>query len=315
MNEIHHEERDVLTGWGDLAERLAGYLAEMTDDQDHLILETPEPPTEGTSPYVQVCRSQAGLRLEASGNRVLAEQFRLTQEQLLLLAERQGWHLPDAEEGDPNLWLELDDEDAPDLLASIACEVLSDFFHVPFPEFLTVQAWGPAAVHVVDLGLPKTGPVPVDVVDRPATADDIEPPLEWAEAASDHDHLVEIVRTVLTRGLDAAPTQDDDGDFVFNHEGHSIFVRTGKEMPVVDIFTRLVHDVHSRKQASIEVNLLNRQHPMVKFVLLERSIIQVLAIPAAPLAHHHISGLVPYFITIRDAVIDDLVLRTQGRNG
>src|SRR3546814_17262630 len=93
----------------------------------------------------------------------------------------------------------------------------------------------------------------------------------------------------------------------------SIYVRVSPGMPMVEILTRLAHDVRSRRQAALEVSVLNRTHPMVKFLLHDRSVLLVLSIPAMPFAHHHLAALLPDFISTRDEVIDDLVLSTQGR--
>src|SRR3546814_7136255 len=68
----------------------------------------------------------------------------------------------------------------------------------------------------------------------------------------------------------------------------SIYVRVSPGMPMVEILTRLAHDVRSRRQAALEVSVLNRTHPMVKFLLHDRSVLLVLSIPAMPFAHHHL---------------------------
>src|SRR3546814_8808949 len=104
-----------------------------------------------------------------------------------------------------------------------------------------------------------------------------------------------------------------DLDFVITHDGTPIYVRVSPGMPMVEILTRLAHDVRSRRQAALEVSVLNRTHPMVKFLLHDRSVLLVLSIPAMPFAHHHLAALLPDFISTRDEVIDALVDRKRTR--
>jgi hypothetical protein len=73
--------------------------------------------------------------------------------------------------------------------------------------------------------------------------------------------------------------------------------------------------VRSRRQAAVETNLLNRDQPMAKFTVIERSIFMVMSVPAAPLAPLQLTHLLPFFTYVHDAVIDDLAVRTGGRKG
>ncbi|HEY9566347.1 MAG TPA: hypothetical protein VIR30_21500 [Nocardioides sp.] len=308
MNDINRDLPEVTLGWVTLGQQLAGYIATMSGDEDHLIIETPAIPGEVT-PYVQFCCiGDDGWRVEVSGNRVLAEQFQLSAaelEALMLL----GWNLPEDDDKCPNLWVHGDD---PATLARMACAALSGQFQVPFPEFLTVNGWGPAAQDIAAIGLIASREVPTDVVDL----DDgppIGPPTEWAQRSESREELIELVRESLGHLFEEVPPQDDDEDFVITHDGTPIYVRVSPGMPMVEILTRLAHDVRSRRQAALEVSVLNRTHPMVKFLLHDRSVLLVLSIPAMPFAHHHLAALLPDFISTRDEVIDDLVLRTQGR--
>src|SRR3546814_15569136 len=121
MNDINRDLPEVTLGWVTLGQQLAGYIATMSGDEDHLIIETPAIPGEVT-PYVQFCCiGDDGWRVEVSGNRVLAEQFQLSAaelEALMLL----GWNLPEADDKSPNLGVR---GDHPATLAAWASRSLS----------------------------------------------------------------------------------------------------------------------------------------------------------------------------------------------
>src|SRR3546814_2976504 len=121
MNDINRDLPEVTLGWVTLGQQLAGYIATMSGDEDHLIIETPAIPG-AVTPYVQFCCiGDDGWRVEVTGNRVLAEQFQLSAaelEALMLL----GWNLPEDDDTCTNLWVHGDDQAT---LARMACAARS----------------------------------------------------------------------------------------------------------------------------------------------------------------------------------------------
>jgi hypothetical protein len=297
--------------WGNFETSLGVYLATMRADDDHLIVETPDggDDGDGLTPYAQFCVAGAGrIRAEISSNAYLVDAFKLTDEEIEDLVEGLGWQLPDDPDAGQNLFLERSVDQAASL-ASVVTEVLEDVFGIPHPTLMSAHAWGPAAAGVEILGIPATSDVATDVVDTDAV-----PPFDAGVIVpKNRDHLVELVRRFLTEFLEDEPSQDDDGDFVIPHDGAPVYVRVRPDQPVVDVFTRVVHDVHGRRQAAVEVGVLNRDHLFSRFVLHNRVIYQVMNLPALPFVPAHLKMCLPGYLELIDQVRDDLALRTSGR--
>jgi hypothetical protein len=296
--------------WDDFADSLAAYLGTMEADDDHLIVETPQgDEDDGASPYAQFCVAGTGwIRAEVSSNAYLADPFKLTDEQVEDLVDGLGWRLPDDPDEGQNFVLERS-VDAAESMASVVREVLEDFFGIPHPTLMSAHAWGPAAAGVAVLGIPASSDVATDIVDT-----DVAPPFDQGVIVpKDHGHLVELVRRFLTEFLGEEPVQDEDGDFVVPHSGVPVFVRVRADQPLVDVFTRVVHNVRGRRQAAVEVSVLNRDHLISRFVVHDRAIYQVMNLPAMPFVPAHLRMCLPGFLILLDEVRDDLALRTSGR--
>lgn len=299
--------------WGQFAEALAEYLGTMAAQDDHLIVETPDGDSEdGVTPYAQFfVVSEGWIRAEISGNGVLAEPFRLTDDQVGVMVDVMGWQPPE-EGASPNFALNESVENAGGIAVRVR-EVLEDFFGIPHPTLMSAHAWGPASAGVGALGIPASGDVATDIVDTEAEAE--PPPFEAGVVVPrDRDHLLELVRRFLTDFLGEAPTQDDDDDFVIPHPGAPVFVRARTDQPMVDVFTRLVHDVRGRRQAAVEVTVLNGDHLMSRFILVDRAVYQVMNLPAMPFVPAHLRMALPGYLALVDEVRDDLALRTSGRS-
>jgi hypothetical protein len=296
--------------WDEFADALAGYLATMGADDDHLVVETPDSgPDEGATPYAQFCVAGPGwLRAEVSSNAFLAEPFKLTDDQVELMTEDLGWRLPDDPGEGRNFVVEKAVEDA-DSIAYLVREVFQDFFGIPHPTLMSARAWGPAAAGVSTLGIPASADVATDIVDT----DEVPSADSGVTVPRDRDHLLELVRRFLTGYLGEEPVQDDDGDFVIPRDGAPVYVRVREEQPIVDVFTWVVHSVRSRRQAAVEVGLLNRDHLLAKFVLNDRAVYQVINVPAMPFVPAHLRLMLPGYLALVDEVRADLALRTSGR--
>lgn len=297
--------------WDDFAESLATYLGTMAAEDDHLIVETPDggDDADGATPYAQFCVARPGrIRAEVASNAFLVDAFKLTDEQIEDLVEGLGWRLPDDPDEGQNFVVEKSVDDAGSI-AWLVREVLEDFFGIPHPTLMSARAWGPAAAGVEVLGIPASGDVATDVVDT-----DVAPPFDaGAMVPKDRDHLVELVRRFLTDFLGEAPAQDNDGDFVIPHDGAPVYLRVRHDQAVVDVFTRVVHDLRGRRQAAVEVAVLNRDHLISRFVLHDRAIYQVMNLPAMPFVPAHLQMCLPGYLELIDEVRDDLALRTSGR--
>jgi hypothetical protein len=299
--------------WEQVADSLAAYLATMRAEDDHLIVEAPDgDDEEGATPYAQFCVGGPGwIRAEISGNAVLSEPFRLTDDQIDLMVEGMGWEAPADGDESPNFHLHHQVEDADDAegIAIRVREVFEDLFGIPHPTLMSARAWGPAAAGVSSLGIPASADVATDIVDT----DEVPPADSGVTVPRDRDHLLELVRRFLTDYLGEEPIQDDDSDFVIPRDGAPVYVRVRAEQPIVDVFTWVVHSVRSRRQAAVEVGLLNRDHLLAKFVLNDRAIYQLINVPAMPFVPAHLRLMLPGYLALVDEVRSDLALRTSGR--
>jgi hypothetical protein len=304
--------------WEAFERGLVAYLETMRDDDDHLVVETPAgADLEGTAPFAQFCVAAPGLiRAEVAGNDVLSQSHHLDDAQVAMLVDEAGWQAPEAGRS-PNFSFTAPTGD----LATIAIrvrDVLEDFYGVPHPTLLSAHAWGPAAVGIRLLGVPTTDDLLHDVVDGDASESPTEPaahPVDHLVVPEDHAHLVELVRDYLRRRLRVDPHQDDDGDFAVPHDYGAIWFRVRDDIPVIDVFTRVIHQARSRSQAAIEANLLNRDRGVVKYFAADRSIYQILSLPALPFVPAQLDGLLPVFESALDDVRSDLALRTRASRG
>lgn len=305
-------DHDTDSAWEAFARGLVTYLqmmAEADDDQDHLIVALLSGGAEEATPYAQFCVQSPGvIRAEVPGNSVLAPAYRLADSQISRLMAEGGWDPPTDDGPCPNF-----STSAPvDELESLAARVrvaLEQFYGVPHPSLLCADAWGPVAIAVDVLGIPTVGGLPADVVDEASR------PVEYVVMPTDREELVEAVRECLRHHLKFEPQQNADEDFVIPNDYGSIWVRVRQDHPFVMLVGRVVHQVRSRSQAAIEANLLNRDVPLMTYVAVERDILQVLQIPAAPFSPAQLTAMIPLFKAALAEVRGDLSLRTGGARG
>ncbi|GAA1915374.1 T3SS (YopN, CesT) and YbjN peptide-binding chaperone 1 [Nocardioides marmoribigeumensis] len=308
-SETNRRDAELDELWNQLEAGLSAYLVRMTDpdEQDHLLLEVPDPYDDGCGcpPYAQFAAFGDGLmvRAEISGNAYLRPQFHLDRAGQAVLTGF-GWLGHD--EGEPNWFVEVE-LGGVEAVASQVVTMLRDHFGVAHPQLLTHQAWGPAAEHVDLLGLCATGDVPEETVATPAvvSADAVFPdgPAE----------LNALVAEVLRAKYQAEPKADDDGDFVIPHLGQPVFVRARDEQPAVEVIARVAHGAYSRRTAAVEVGLLNRDHGWVRWELHDRDVFLRLLIPAMPFVPRHLDDLLDVFLEKLSETRDDLALRLRAK--
>lgn len=298
--------------WSEFERALSRHLARMVDpdEADLLILEVPgfDDDEPGTAPYAQfsACDGGEALHTEVSGNAHLGSRFRLDDDSSARMRQA-GWAGADAHE--KNWFREDPVSRAPEVAAGVV-EALRTRFGVAHPELLTYRSWGPAARVADDLGLCQSAAVPIDTVDQRGRTTESFPDGEVHEPAS-RDDLLALVGSVLRLKFDRVTLQDD-GDFVVLHQGQPVFVRVLSDQPAVQVFTRVVHGVRSRRGAAVELGLLNRDHPWVKWTLHSRSVWQSLMVPAMPFAEVHLAGMLDIFLVAMADTRHDLAVRTDG---
>lgn len=298
-------DREVARAWQVLAAALTVQLRQMSDAEDHLLVELPEFDDGEGRPYSHFVGKAGGrLRAEVSGNVHLAATHVLSDDECDAL-RAQGWHGND--ETDSNWWLERPLAEAA-ALAEAVVEVLSDVYDVAHPQLMTYRAWGPHADTADQLGLSATVDVPAEL---PEPEDD-EPLVLTPDGPED---LVMMVKAVLHATRGEAPEVDGDGDIVLTHMGQPVFIRARHDVPALEIFARVAHGVYSRRAAAIEVGVLNKNHVFVKWVLSGRNVFQGVTVPTSPFAVAHFEGLLGAFLHTMTETRDDLVTRLGAKAG
>ena len=127
------------------------------------------------------------------------------------------------------------------------------------------------------------------------------------------DDLQVMVRMTLHAKYDEEPTVDDDGDVVLTHMDQPVWVRARPDMPAVEIFARVVHDVHSRRATAVEIGLLNRDNLWVRWTLRERTVWQTLLLPASPFVPSHLDEMLDLYLAAMSETRDDLAYRTGAK--
>ncbi|MBM9460206.1 hypothetical protein JK386_09845 [Nocardioides sp. zg-536] len=326
-------EETCAAAWTEFEELLAVHLATMTDVDDHLIVELPEPPggsAGGTAPYAQFAGCGDGVTVhgEISGDRYLAPQHRLGHAAQGLADA--GFTLDFDEAGEPTNWVSEQPTERVAMLAQQCVFALRQVFGIAHPHLLTYQAWGPCAEQAEALGLWPSDEVPVEdaAAHDELAHDELAPeagepfpppgdpdgrPLKTAYRPKTRARMLALVERTLSRRAQAKVETDDDGDFVLAHLGQPVFVRVLQDQPGVLIFARVAHDVRSRRGAAVETSILNRDHLWVKWDVRDRDVVQTLAIPGFPYAPDHLARMLDLYLDVLTTTRDDLVLRVAGR--
>lgn len=291
--------------WESFQVGLEGYVARLTDEGDHLVVELPSGGG-GTAPYAQFAGLGEGrVRAELSGNAHLAPAHRLDAERTSSLTLG-GWKGND--EVERNWYVERVCVDA-NVIATSAVWALREVFGIAHPLLMTYRAWGANAASAAALGLAATEEM---VVESPIDEDDDsrEPVVL---TPSSRDELIEMVRAVLAVKFGEKPEVDDDGDVVLMQLGQPTWVRVRHEQPAIEIFTLVARDVRSRRATAVELGVLNRDYPWVKWIQQDRTVWQHLFLMGAPLLPDYLGAMVDVFFGTFSKTRDDLVFRVMGK--
>src|SRR3954447_6275324 len=300
-------DRSTERAWSRFQARLADHVAEMDDDEVLVISadSAVDPEAEGAAPYVQFCAWGGTLvRSEVSSNAFLADEVRLDEAAMAAL-EDLGWLAPAAgdeaasDEAPANFHLDTERVEA-DRLAVMACRALRDIFGVPHPAFLSAGTLEEDADP--ELGIPAVVSVPEEA--------SVEPPAVFPR---DRDHLRELVDRALTPFFGNEPRHDEDDDIPVVSGSALVFVRVMEQMPTVELFCCLVHDVTDADRAAFEVAVLNRDETFLKFLLVDDAVMAYLYLPAYPFAPERLRTMLSVMSRSVDKLDDDLAVRVGGR--
>lgn len=235
---------------------------------------------------------QPSLRVQVLDDLVHVEAVRnlLGDRDHLFSAEQQraltalGWEAPDHVDH-PAWWIGglLDD-------AESLCRVLADTWRSVF------GVLHPGFLEVVDPGAPppETG---VDDVAQPDS----------------REALVELVAASLVPTYGPDVKRDDDGDFPVFTGVVPVWIRVLQDRPVLRFFSHVVCDVGNPAQARIEIEILNRQVPLLKFQLAGDTVLASYELPADPFVARQAIGVLEQVSDTLNELATDLADRVGGQ--
>ena len=276
-------DESVSASWGRFEGRLRGELASIGE---RFFSVSVMGAGEATAPYAQFAGAGGQVLAELSSNAFLDPGFALDASGEAALVAL-GWQRP--QEDRPNWWYDVPRELA-DQIPAMVTGAFRLVFDVVDPEFLDWSvADEPAAVVT-------TSPTPVIGVPR------------------DPEELVDLVEAALVAELGADEVcRDEDGDFPVETAAGLLWVRVSGEAPVVRVFTTVVVGVKRTRQAEIEVGILNRRLPSLKFYVADGAVVAAADLPATPFVSSQLVHLIAEMNEVLVRVVPDLATRIGGR--
>ncbi len=188
-----------------------------------------------------------------------------------------------------------------DQLATETVRLLRHGYGVMHPAFLTVTG------ETYDVGDP--GPEPPHAAASESFDD--TPAAQLTEPV-DSSHLLELAFAAITHGLGREPIRDIDGDLIVEAGSARVFVRVLERSPVIQLFTRLVHNIDNVQAAPAVVVALNNDYPFVKFIFGDNSVLACVHLPAIPFVPAQLRHMLAIFTELADELDDELVRRLGG---
>ena len=122
--------------------------------------------------------------------------------------------------------------------------------------------------------------------------------------------MLELVEQTI--GAEMPVGRDEDDDFFVDHDGQRIWIRVLPNVPAIEISARAAHGTISRRQAAVEVGILNRSNPWIWWQVIGRDVFQTAIIDTSPFAPRHLMTTLEIFCQALSATRDDLALRVGG---
>lgn len=293
----------IEAGWTAFRGRLADAIAGLADDgviEVELSDLGDDGASSGAAPYIQFLAWGDGLlRAEAVSNVNLDPAFALEGEAYDDMVEI-GWRAPtyshgeEPDHGSANFWLDAESREA-DRLAWAAVRALREVFGCVHPAFLTRS------------GTDDEPTPPVAAVEEP----DAEPVVVLAEDRDDlHAHVV----TALHALLDEREVKvDADGDVAIRTGRSVIFVRVLEQRPAIDLFAQIVLQIEDRARLAVELDILNRTHPLATFYTDGDAVVMSYRMMATPFVPAQLRIILDRLLDDVDEIAATLAARVGGR--
>ncbi len=287
INRNIHVSRD----WPVFAERLAGVLSEMCEDQFLVISE------KHSSRFVQfAAQGSFGVRAEISSNAYLSQSDRLTDSQTAQLVEA-GWRAPTGTphqstperdpDGSPNFFIDFPAPIEAARIAGQAVVALSKIVRIPHPGFLEYKAYDTDdnALVFSQLGIKR---------------------FEKAEQTD----LGKIARRLLSALKEITDIEnlyyDEDGDIGLRFGSIATFICVSGNPPAIRFYSPLVQDVRETHKLHVRLNELNSGIGCMHLFVRDKTIYAMSEIAAWPLQYAVLENAVSRFCTVADG-IDELL--------
>lgn len=268
----------------------------------------------GESPWLRVMRFSGKDRmvLWLPGNDKLDPAYALGADAQRFLLDN-GWECHD----DKAFALRLRGAESGEAAAQ-AMHALRQVFGVVHPAFLELNAgaerlMGPLRDLVED---DDQDDEDEEACSCPAGAHDLEP---WGEdeeplalVCETPLELLDAARRALVASLGYLPCLDDDGDIPVPGDRAMLWVQATADEPRLELFAPMVDGVRRRGAATIEVGLLNRDQPHLKFRQVDDRIMVRAVVPALPFCPAHLRLVVDRMQTVLRESSGDLAIRCGG---
>lgn len=280
-------DESVERAWLGFEERVAGELRQMGEGS-WCVSVTGEPKDGGCLPYLQFAGDDELVLAEVSGNEFLEESLALDAGQHETL-QALGWSPPDGEHR-PNWWCEVP-HDQVDLLRSMVSETFQLVFSVVHPQFL--ESSRPGLVREDDAA---AEPEPSLVLGFPDSSED----------------LTELIERALTPVFGPEIQRDPDGDFPICAGVVPLWIRVHGDRPAVRVFSHVVCGVQNTGQVAVELGILNRRTPLVKFYASGDVVLAAVDLPAMPFVGAQLLRTLEEVHDLLNDLAPDLALRVDG---
>ncbi|PKW25723.1 T3SS (YopN, CesT) and YbjN peptide-binding chaperone 1 [Phycicoccus duodecadis] len=294
-------DAEIEQAWAEFEASLSTRIAALEDGRSILVQTLGEEPDGAALPYVQLMSFAEGTarRCEVSSDDLLAPATR-TGTRGAALYEELGFQAPspDPEDDAPNWFLHADAEDH-EALAHVVVQVLREAFEVLHPLLLAGMPAAPSGAEAPDSALARWAPEPVD--------------LEVAHPVACEDELADLVQRTLQMVTGEPVERDQDGDWPYPLERGTAWVRLLKGEPTIRVFAVVVHGIRSRRAATREVAILNRDAVSLRYISDGNVLVIELDVNAGPFVPGHLVDGLARFSQAAAQQPMDFAARTGGR--
>ncbi|ROR90143.1 T3SS (YopN, CesT) and YbjN peptide-binding chaperone 1 [Nocardioides aurantiacus] len=135
---------------------------------------------------------------------------------------------------------------------------------------------------------------------------------EVAREAGSRGELLDMVAQALAPSYGPEVKRDDEGDFPVFTGVVPIWIRVLEDRPTLRFFSHVVCEVSDARRARIEVEILNRRTPLLKFQLAGDTVLASYELPADPFVAHQVLGVLESLSDSLNELAVDLADRVGG---